>query len=244
MNKKLFTLVAILLLSFSSLYAIDAKYIVDKMEKVMDFEDATFSAKMVNKDRLGETTLTFDTYQKGDGDTLLTVTQGADKGQKILRLSDDIYIYYPDAEEVIRLSGSALKNSFLGSDFSYEDLTGDDDYSARYDYTLVGSEEYEGVSCYKISFTAKKLSETYQQEEMLIDSERFVPLKVSLMSKSGRLLKEIYYSDYIEDGALMPGRVEVVNAVKKGNSSVMTITDCSFNTGLDDSLFDRDELAW
>lgn len=242
--KRFISLIVIAICMSAALSAAEASEIVDRMEEVMDFDSAVFSSKLVNKDRLGETTLTFDTYEKGDGDTLLIVTAGADRGQKMLRLEDDIYIYYPDADEIIRLSGSALKNSFLGSDFSYEDLTGDDDYEKRYDLELAGTEEFEGRLCYHIIFTAKKLSETYQRQEMLIDAERYVPLKSSLMSRSGRLLKEIYFSDYIEGEALMPGRIEVVNAVKKGSSSLVTITSCTFNSRLDESLFSKEELSW
>lgn len=242
--KRLIGAILILLSIASALCAAEASEIVERMEEVMDFDSAVFSSTMVNRDRLGETTLTFDTYEKGDGDTLLIVTAGADRGQKMLRLEDDIYIYYPDADEVIRLSGSALKNSFLGSDFSYEDLTGDDDYDERYELELAGMEEFGGRQCYHVVFIAKQLSETYQRQEMLIDSERYVPLKSSLMSRSGRLLKEIYFSDYIEGEALMPGRIEVVNAVKKGSSSLVTITDCRFNTRLDESLFSKEELSW
>lgn len=234
----------------SSLFAvaapsIDARYIIDAMDAAMEYDDAAIEAKMVNTDRLGSTSLTFDTFQNGSGDTLLVVTAGPDKGQKILRLDDDIYLYYPDADEIVRLSGSSLKNSFLGSDFSYEDLTGDDDYDDRYSYTLDGEEMLDGISCYKMTFTAKKLSETYQVQEMWIDSERFVPIHVRLSSKSGRSLKDILYSDYIHDGGIFfPGRLEVVNLVKKGSSSVMTVSSARFNVGLDDDLFSKEELAW
>lgn len=46
----------------------------------------------VYRDRFAETKISFDTYEKGNGDTLLTVTSGADRGQKILRLGDEIFI--------------------------------------------------------------------------------------------------------------------------------------------------------
>ena len=242
--KKLFLLVLFTFIMYS-LLAMDAKEIVDRMEEVMDFDSATFSATMKNTDRLGETNISFDTYQKGNGDTLLIVTSGFDKGQKVLRLNDEIYIFYPEAEEIIRLSSSGLKNAFLGSDFSYEDLTGDDDYDSRYSYELIGEKEYNDVLCYEVSFTAKKLSETYQKEILLIDKNLFVPLKASLYSRSGKLLKEIFYSDYIDsNGILFPASVSTQNAVKKSNKSEITLFDIVFDKKLDESLFDKEELAW
>ena len=115
-----------------TLFAKSAKDIIDRMESVMDFDTLTFTALIENTDRLGTVTQVFETVRNGNGDTLMTVTSGMDRGQKILRSGNEIYVYYPDADEVIRLSDSGLSGSFMGSDFSYEDLKGDDDYSKRY----------------------------------------------------------------------------------------------------------------
>ena len=95
-----------------------------------------------------------------------------------------------------------------------------------------------------MNFTAKKLSETYQREEMLIDKTRFVPLKQSLFSRSGKLLKEIYYSDYTESQPLYPTSIRTQNAVKKSNHSELSITELTFNRKLDDSIFDKEEISW
>lgn len=243
--KRVFTTFLVLVCALLSLSAVTSGEILDCMEERMDFESAVFSATLVNTDRFGETTLSFDTYQKGDGDTLLTVTSGSDRGQKILRLGDEIYVYYPDADETIRLSSSGLKDSFLGSDFSYEDVTGDDDYDKRYTHTLLDDETVDGRECYTVSLKAKKSSETYQTQIIWVDRETLVPVKMELSSRSGKLLKTVRYSDYITDGdTYFPGRIEIVNAVKKNSSSVMTVDTIEFDTVLDDSLFDIGELSW
>lgn len=243
--KKILIFTLLLICLITSVFALESKEILDRMEKEMDFSSASFSATIVNTDKLGSTKLTFDTYQKGNGDTLLSVTSGSDKGQKILRLDEEIYIFYPNADEIIRLSSSGLKESFLGSDFSYEDLTGDDEYDERYSHSLSGEETLNDIDCFVISMDAKKRSETYQKETIYIAKDSFLPVKMSLYSKSGRLLKEIYYSNYITDnGTHYPTHIEITNAVKKSSYSVMDITSISFGVELDDDLFNKEELAW
>ena len=241
--KKTLLFFILLLITISIVSAQSAKNIIDKMEEVMDFTTLSFNATIKNTDKMGSTTQSFEAIQNSNGDTLLTVTSGMDKGQKILRLSDEIYIYYPDADEIIRLSDSGLSGSFLGSDFSYEDLSGDDDYDKRYNYDLKGDEEYNGIDCFCISFNAKKLSETYQKMEILIDKERYVPIVERLYSKSGRLLKTIYYDGY-SDEPYFPSKVKTENAVKKSNKSEMNVTNIVFNKKIDNSLFDKEEFAW
>ena len=243
--KKILIFTLLLICLITSVFALDSKEILDRMEKEMDYSSASFSATIVNTDKLGSTKLTFDTYQKGNGDTLLIVTSGSDKGQKILRLDEEIYIFYPNADEIIRLSSSGLKESFLGSNFSYEDLTGDDEYDERYSHSLSGEETLNDIDCFVISLDAKKRSETYQKETIYIAKDSFLPVKMSLYSKSGRLLKEIYYSNYITDnGTHYPTHIEITNAVKKSSYSVMDITSISFGVELDDDLFNKEELAW
>ncbi len=243
--KRMFSVLSMLVFTAGILSAMDAKEIVDRMEKAMDVEDAYLHAYLENTDRFGTLRSEFDTYRNADGDTLLIVTDGPDRGQKILRLSDDIYIYYPDADETIRLSSSGLKESFLGSDFSYEDLTGNDEFDERYDYSLEGTEDYNGISCYRILFNAKSLSETYQKQEVLVDCERFVPLRSRLFSRSGKLLKEIFYDRYVEtDGIIYPTYMKVENSVKKDNYSTVTILEFDFDGEIDDGLFSKEELSW
>ncbi len=238
--------VLLVLLTLSlSVFAVTSREVLDEMESRMDFDSAVFSATLVNRDRFGETTLSFDTYEKGNGDTLLCVTTGSDRGQKILRLGDEIWIYYPDADESVRLSSSGLKDSFLGSDFSYEDLTGDDDYDSRYTHQLLDDVTLDGKECYVVSLEAKKRSETYQKETIYVEKETMLAVKMELYSLSGKLLKKVFYSEYISDGDVyFPGKIEVVNALRKNSSSVMTVTDMVFNSSLDESLFDSEEFTW
>jgi len=244
MKRTLFTIVIVMLCACAA-FAVDPKEIMDRVEELMDFETCIMSATMVNTDKLGSTSMVFTTCEKGNGDTVLEVTDGPDKGQKILRLDNDIYIYYPDADEIVRLSSSGLKNSFLGSDFSYEDLTGDDDYDSRYDLTLEENEKVEGEDCHVILLKAKKSSETYQMQRVYVRVSDNLPVQFCMYSKSGKLMKVMYYTDWIEENGIhMPGHIKVVNSIKKNSYSDITIDSISFNVEIDESKFSKEEMAW
>lgn len=243
--KRTLLIITIILLCTCASFAVDPKEIMDKVEKLMDFETCIMSATMVNTDKMGSTSMVFTTFEKGNGDTILEVTDGPDKGQKILRLDNDIYIYYPDADEIVRLSSSGLKNSFLGSDFSYEDLTGDDDYNSRYDLTLEENQTIDGDDCYVILLKAKKPSETYQMQRVYIRVSDNLPVQFGMYSKSGKLMKVMYYTGWIEDkGIYMPGHIKVVNSIKKNSYSDITIDEITFNAEIDEKRFDKEEMAW
>ena len=107
-------------------------------------------------DRFGSRTKTFILYAEGADKMLIEFTNPEERGQKIMRLEDEIYLYFPDAEEVIRLQGSALKESVMGSDFSYEDMTGEGDLLDQYEVTLLGEQMVDGRRHYHLELEAKK----------------------------------------------------------------------------------------
>ena len=107
----------------------------------------------------------------------------------------------------------------------------------------MGEETFNDIPCYRIKFSAKKLSETYQKMEMLIDKDRYVPIVQELYSKSGRLLKTIYYDGYSER-PYFPTNVKTENAVKKSNKSEMNVKNIVFNKRIDSSIFDKEDFAW
>lgn len=147
------------------------------------YDTAYMKATLSVKDKFGTNVNEFESYRRKNGDTLIVITSGPDSGQKILRLENSVYLYYPDAEEVIRLQGSALKDSVMGSDFSYEDLTGDDSILSSYNGELLGTETVDGAECYHVKLTAKSKKELYQKQEKFIDKKTFAERKCIVLDK-------------------------------------------------------------
>ena len=121
--KKLFFIICIGLVITHGIYAITANEIIRKMEQNENLSSIS-EGRFEITDNLGTRVTTFKSYEAANGDLMLEFTNPEDAGQKILRLENEIYLYFPDAEEIIHLQGDALKDRVMGSDFSYEDLRG------------------------------------------------------------------------------------------------------------------------
>lgn len=137
----IFMITAIIALSGSFADALSVEQIMAKYDANDNFKTCRMKAELSVTDKFGTTKTTFESYQQKNSNTLIIVADGPDAGQKILRLENSVYLYYPDAEELIRLQGSALKDSIMGSDFSYEDLTGNDSTLENYTGELLGTEK-------------------------------------------------------------------------------------------------------
>jgi outer membrane lipoprotein-sorting protein len=229
----------------SPLYAQSAEQIIMKLEDNRIHETVKVEGKMIIEDRFGRKVSTFISYGRGAEESLIEFTSKAEQGQKILRTEDEIYLYYPDAEEIIRMQGAALRESVLGSDFSYEDMTGEKSLLDSFTPTLLGTETVNGHACYKVELEAKSRNVPYPKEIIWVDKELNVGWRVHKFSLSGKLLKEM---DVLEieqiKGKQIPVHMQMVDTMKKNSSTEIIFDDIQINVNLDPTLFSLEELTW
>jgi outer membrane lipoprotein-sorting protein len=243
MKQKIPILTTMLIFIAAALFAITAEEIVNKMELNLVYDTAIVEGRMVINDRFGARTSTYISYSEGEEKSLIEFTNIEDAGQKILRLKDEIYLYYPDAEETIRLQGAALRQAVMGSDFSYEDMTGDKGILDSYAVTLDGEGTVDGFPCYILTLTAKTRDVPYQKEIMWVDKEVFIYRQVHKLAKSGKLLKEMKVTDLIKvDGLYIPSRLIMVDKLKRNSSTEFYMDSIKLGVDLPVDIFTLAEL--
>lgn len=243
--KKIILGLSLLLTTIVYCENLTVEQILTKYDANGKYNTAQLSAEITTTDKLGVTKNVFTSYVNEKGDTLIVVTEGSDSGQKILRLENSIYLFYPDAEETIRLQGSALKESVMGSDFSYEDLTGENSILKNYNGELIGIERIDDKDCYHVKLTAKTKKQLYQITELWIDVEMFTERKNIVYSASGKALSESNVSEFtLVKGKWIGTKSTMQNLLKKTSKTEMKITSVKINETINPKLFSREELSW
>lgn len=243
MKQKILIFTTFLIFITASLFAITAEQIIKKMELNLIYDTSIVEGRMVINDRFGTRTSTYISYAEGEEKSLLEFTNKEDAGQKILRLEDEIYLYYPDAEETIRLQGAALRQAVMGSDFSYEDMTGDKGILGSYTVTLDGEESIDGNPCYIVTLTAKTRDVPYQKEIMWVDKEFFIYRQIHKLAKSGKVLKEMKVTDLIVvDGLYIPSGLTMVDKLKRNSSTEFYMDSIELGVDLPVGIFTLSEL--
>ncbi|MCK5007777.1 MAG: outer membrane lipoprotein-sorting protein [Spirochaetales bacterium] len=242
--------IAFLILAFGlaaalGAWAITVEEIVEAVENNEINEAERIEGSMIITDRFGSRVKTFLSYASGADKMLLEFTNPEERGQKILRLDDEIYLYFPEAEEVIHLQGSALKESLMGSDFSYEDLTGEGNLLDLYKVTLLGEEMIDGRKHYHLELKARKRGLAYSKQEVWVDAEYWVMTRANAYSLSGRLLKEMELGDIRKvAGKYVPHYVIMRDAMKKNSSTEIRIEALDLEAELPPDAFSLEELTW
>ena len=225
--------------------ALTGDEIIRRMERHERHDSVHSTGSMEITDRFGTRTKTFISTALGDDRSLLEFTNPEEAGQKVLRLEDEIYLYFPDSEDVIHLQGAALRDSVLGSDFSYEDMTGSSSRLDDYEVVLEGMEEIEGHETYRLRLTAKRRDVVYPVQVTWIDSATFVARRVELFSRRGRPLKRLAVTDFREVGDKMIAvRLEMSDFMKKDSLTVFVIDTVSVDEPVDENLFSLEELTF
>ncbi|KGE71247.1 outer membrane lipoprotein-sorting protein [Spirochaeta lutea] len=222
-----------------------AEQIIRRTQNNEVHETSFIRGRMTIEDRFGSKVSTFRAWSQGEEDMLLEFTSVEEEGQKVLRTQGQLYLYYPDAAEIIRIQGSALRDSLLGSDFSYEDMTGGRDLLDTYRFTLLGTESLDGREAYKIQMDAKNSSVAYPKQIVWIDTRDFVTLQSHRFSLSGRLLKEMQVLETMEvDGKIFPSRTTMRDTLKTNSSTEFEILEIELGLTLPRGIFSLEELSW
>jgi outer membrane lipoprotein-sorting protein len=185
----------------------------------------------------------FKAAGKGSAESYVEFVNPEDRGTKYLKREGRLYVYSPDAEEVMLISGHLLKESMMGSDMSYEDTIDNDKLSARYVPTLAGKEELSGREAYALDLAAKRKTESYPKRKLWIDVETGDVLRYELFALSGAKLKDyrLIKTEMI-GGRRFPVEGEMRDLLRKGSRTLFKMSNVVLDASIPDSTFSMRNL--
>lgn len=240
------TFMAISLLSVPQLHAQypSGETVLRKIDQNMTSKTRVLVSKMVIHGRRGSRTIKSKTWSEGEDKAFTEYLSPArEKGTKMLKLEDRLWIYSPSMDRTIQISGHMLRQSVMGSDLSYEDMMEDPKLANHYEAEVTGTETIDGRSCWVLDLTAKTRGVTYHSRKLWVDQSRSIPLKEELFAKSGKLLKKTEMKDVTRtQGRWFPKRIIFKDMLKKGNGTEFIIETIQFDQNIPDHIFSKAAL--
>ncbi len=211
------------------------------LRKNLKYNTSSFSAQL--EIRKGKRVLnkSFKGYSKGEN-FYLEFTNPEDKGVKYLKLKGDLYIYLPDIDDVVRLSGDMLKQSFMGSDLSYEDLMQEDPLK-YYKPVAMRDTTIEGRIYFILELEDTTGNAPYYRVRMVVDLDRNIWLKEELITKSGRKIKEVEALEFKNiKGKYYPTSIAMRDLRLKDSYTKFVFKEVDFDIPIPDKYFSLNEL--
>jgi outer membrane lipoprotein-sorting protein len=167
-----------------------------------------------------------------------------DRGTKILKLGKVLKVYFPSAERIMRISGHMMRQSMMGSDFSYEDMTETaEELKKEYTVSLKDEEDYDGFPCYVIELVSITEDRTYFTQKIWIDKEKFIGRKAELYARSGKLLKLLTVKDIQSfKNRFYPTRITMEDKLRKDSKTEMIVKKIDFDIDIPQGHFTERNL--
>ena len=238
-------------------WAITGDEIINKVDANMTSKTAYSESRMVITVDNDVREKTMIGYDKGtDTGYAEFLTPARDKGVKYLKIKDNMWMYLPSVDKVIKISGAMLRQSMMGSDFSYEDALESTKLLEKYTATLISKEvlpvsfrigdkvETKMRTCYVVDLTAKVKDVTYYRRVGYVDQEYFVPVKEDLFALSGKKLKEMTMGEIKKIGARhYPMYMTMRNLLRANSNTELFITKAEFDVKVDPKVFTQGNLT-
>ena len=202
------------------------------------------SSKMIIHGRRGTRTIESRSWVEGEEKSFTEYTAPArEKGVKMLKLRDQLWIYSPSTDRIIEIAGHMLRQSVMGSDLSYEDMMEDPKLVHHYEARVTGTEPLGGQPCWVLELTARDNDAAYHSRRLWVDADRHIPLKQELYAKGGKLLKRMEMSDIARiGGRWYPRRFVFKDVLKEGEGTEFLVQAIDFDQAIPDYLFSKAAL--
>ena len=247
--KRLFVLVIPLLLPLE-VFALTADEVMKKSQAAFLYPGKDFKARVMMKlvskggqERVREMTMLRKNFGETGSDQryFIYFFQPADVKDmtfmvfKYPKKDDDRWLFVPAISMVRRIAAQDKRSSFVGSDFTYEDISGrdiDDDTHA-----ITKEEKLGAKDCYVIKSTPKTADVDYSFKLSWIDKTTALPIKEEYYDKRGELYK-IFSADEIKDVKGFPTVTKrTMKNLQSGHMTEVTYIKTDYNLGIEEGLF-------
>lgn len=189
--------------------------------------------------------MSMKTWTKGNDFALILLTAPAkDKGTVFLKREKEVWNWVPAIERNIKLPPSMMSQSWMGTDFTNDDLVKEASIADDYDQSLIGGETVLDRDCYKIQLIPKPESAVVWGKIILwIDKKDYLMLKAEYYDEENTLVNTMLASDIkMLGGKLLPSRMEMMPADKKGNKTILIYSSLVFDKEISEEFFSTQNM--
>ena len=228
-----FILTVLFLMTAIALYAQDATGIVRSSRDRIQAQTVSTRSRMVLQARDGSTSeRLIDQYSKdgpsGARSVIVFQQPASVAGTRFLTMNNpsgqnDQWIFLPSLGRVRRVAASEGSGSFMGTDFSYDDISSTSRSVDLDTHTLLREEDYNGSACYVIQSIPKDSSYQYSKMIQWIAKDTLIIMKIELFDRRDSLVKTVEMSGINDvQGRLIPTITKITTHASGTSTTIIS----------------------
>lgn len=224
---------------------VNAKQVVLNAINLMNGKTSKSTATMSVVRPKWTRTISMKTWSLGNDYNMILITAPAqDKGQTFLKREKEMWNWIPTISRIVRIPPSMMGQSWMGSDFTNNDLVKRNSLVDDYDQSISGEEIIEGYKTYKITLIPKKDAAVIWGKVVLYiaQKEHFL-LKAEYYDEGGKLVNLETQTDikHFTDRDL-PSKLTIVPVKEKGKKTVLEFDNIEFNVPVNKDFFSQQNM--
>lgn len=237
---------AVLLLAASRAPAGEMPKVEDVVRRLDDLYRTSASSGHVELIARTETQtrhLKMRVWSKGKDKSLIIIDEPArEAGTETLKVGNNLWNYLPKISRTIRIPPSMMLSSWMGTDFTNDDLVRDTSYERDFITRITGRSAdpagWQGVMDVKPGIVGR-----WQKIEWVVNEEATLPVVARFFDRKGRLARTMRFTDVrTMGGRRIPTRVVLETVDQPGHRTELRYLDMKFDVKLADSLFSLSQL--
>lgn len=189
--------------------------------------------------------MTLKTWTKGDKYAMILVKSPVkDQGVAFLKRDKEVWNWVPVLERSIKMPPSMMTQSWMGTDFTNDDLVKESSMVEDYEHSFAGDTTIANRDCYVIKMIPKpEAAIVWGKLIVCIDKTDFLELHSKFYDEEGELINIMNASDIKRmDGRLIPTYLEMIPAGKRNQKTILVYSNVSFNKPIDVSFFTLQQM--
>lgn len=238
-------ILSIFLLFDSAVWGQDAYAIVKKADDKMRGASSVVEMTIRTIRPSWSRSMDLKAWMKGkDYSMILIQSPVKDKGIVFLKRKKEVWNWMPVLERNIKLPPSMMSQSWMGTDFTNDDLVKESSILVDYTHRITGDTVVDGRTCFIIEMMPKpEAAVVWSKLIVCIDKKDFLELHSRFYDEEGNLMNIMNAFDVkTMDGRLIPTRFEMIPVEKKNQRTEMIYRSIRFNVPLEDGFFTTENM--
>ena len=189
--------------------------------------------------------ISMKSWSLGNDYSMIYITSPAkEKGQVFLKRKNEMWNWVPSIERMIKIPPSMMMQSWMGSDFTNDDLVRESSLVNDYSHELTGEETIQNYDCHIVTLLPHPdAAVVWGKIIMWISKKEYHWLKAEFYDENGELVNTEILSEIKQmDDRELPTRMEMIPSDKEGNKTILIFDEIKFNVNLDESFFSQQNM--
>ena len=192
-----------------------------------------------------ERTIAMKSWSLGSDYFMIYITEPArDKGQVFMKRGKDMWNWMPSVSRMVKIPSSMMAQSWMGSDFTNDDLVKMNSLEKDYTQKILGEDEIGGLPCYKIELIPRPESPVVWGKVVIwIAKDHWYQMQTEFFDEDMKIVNRMESSEITQFGdRKLPAKMVMTPVNKKGQKTIIVTRKMEFDVDLDDDFFSQQNM--